>query len=106
MSIASTLGKAGSTALSGVKKAASTPAGKIAVTGAAVGGGSYAALSGAAAGIENITEKTGLKGIGEAITGSSESGKGIGTLMGTGLLILLAVLVVFVILPKARSNKR
>ena len=103
---------------SGLKAATSTKAGKVAVTGAGVGGGvalagagigvgTNAALSGVSEGIDKITDKNPINGIVKAINpkATNDEAKGIGTLITVGLLIGIALLVVFVIIPKISKNK-
>lgn len=86
---------------------ASSKAGKAALTGAGIGGGSYLALTGVGAGAENILEGTGLGGIVKAVNPSvSDSGsRGWGSIIGIAILAGIGLLLVFVILPKGRKNR-
>ena len=101
------LGKTASTIGGKLSSLASSKAGKAALTGAGIGGGSYLALSGVGAGVENVLEGTGLGGIVKAVNPSvGDSGsKGWGTIIGIGILAGIALLLVFVIMPKGNRNR-
>lgn len=102
MSLASVARKA----RSGLSSFSSSTGGKAALTGAGIGGGSFLALSGAAAGAEKMTDATGLSGIVKLINpeADEEGSRGVGSIIGIGLLVGLALLVVFVILPKVKKG--
>ena len=106
MSLGSAFSKIGSK----LGSALSSKAGRLVTTGAAVGGGSYVALTGVGAGIENIADATGISTIADFLTGNGDgtptSGKGVGTLLGVGVLVGLALLAVFVIIPRLDRVKR
>lgn len=107
MSLVSSAGKLGSKLGGGIKSLTSSKAGKAALTGAGIGGGSYVALTAAGAGAENFLEGTGLGGIVKLVNPSADKdgSRGVGTLIGIGLLVGIALLLVFVILPKGRKNR-
>ena len=108
MSIASSAGKLGSSLGKKFSSLTSSKAGKAALTGAGIGGGSYVALTAAGAGAENFLEGTGLGGIVKLVNPSAdkEGSRGAGTLLGIGIIVGLALLAVFVILPKVRGGSK
>lgn len=106
MSVGSALSKLGSTA----SAALSTKAGKLAATGAAIGGGSYAALTGLGAGASNLMEQTGIGGVVDYVSGNGTAtgttGKGLSTLITVGIIVGIIVLIVKVVLPAVGGGRR